>query len=440
MKKLLGLLAAVGLTAASTASVVACSDTVGGINNRDKNALGEIANIFPETILAAYKAKNDNVNTDEMEVFSYDQTSAKLIYKKGFSNPNKFEPINVTYTIKALDLSENNKSLVTNIIAGNMDENGIIDQTLPLKDVMSQGKVTKNSIRTSFAQMNGIYLNESDIEIGEVNYEDNSVSIKSKNQNILKGDDEEIITLNKNINSADLLRITDVGKIYLPGSLWKDRADYFGNENTTFMQLMVSVPFVFQSVGDRNKLFTYLVQDLMVASISMMGEMEKDVSANISVNSLKLNLSWGEQNPLAVENIIDRRSLTTTIEYKLIEENRIVFGDYIPANDLKVSSEAYNGRSISKIIEEIYTQMNDEFKNLVSQEMFGKFVKVHFVENDEIPTIEILPGGDYLYAIDSNAWELIESLNIITDPELIEKLTPPKEGTNPGYKFVVADE
>ncbi|AUB31604.1 lipoprotein [Spiroplasma floricola] len=447
MKKLLSLLGALGITASTSITAVACAKPSSS-NTKTEDVL--LNNVLPETILKAYKEKNPNANIDELEVFDYNQNSARLVYKKSSNSNGKFEPIIFNYKIKALDLSDNNQALVRNILVGEMDENGVINKTISASDVVKNKKVTKNSIRTSFAIMNGVFLNEEDIEIGDINYNNDTVTIKSKNQNILKGTEEVILTLNKNVSSNDILKVTEIGNIYLPGSLYDNRRNYFdgtykdeqGN-NVAEGNILVALPILFQNLGDRNKLFSYLATDLVLSAMAIAGVSSSKIEENMSMNFFKLNLSWGgEQNSLVSNNIITATdSQTVNIKFNLQKEDRLILGEHRPSSkDFTVSKKAYASKDIKTIISEIYDQADSAFKNQVSKEMFIKFSTINFASENETPTIELLPGGDYVYAFDPMAFQLVSyQLDQEKDKELIKKLKPPKEGKTFGYKFVVQE-
>ncbi|WP_339020326.1 lipoprotein [Spiroplasma endosymbiont of Atherix ibis] len=446
MKKLLSLLGAVGITASTSATTVAC--TKPSTNPESEDVL--LDNVLPETILNAYKKKNPSANINELEVFDYNQNSAQLVYKKSTSSNSKFNPIIFNYKIKALDLSDDNESLVRNILVGEMDENGVVNKSISIKDVMKNKKVTKNSIRTSFAIMNGVFLNEQDIEIGDIDYNNSRVIIKSKNQNILKGTEEVILTINKNISSDDVLKVTDIGNIYLPGSLYDNRRECFdgtykdehGN-SVAKDNILIALPVLFQNLGDRNKLFAYLARDLFTSAVAIAGVSASKIEENMSMDNFKINLSWGgEEKILVNDNIITATdSQTVTVKFKLAKEDRLIFGEYRPnSKDFIVSKKAYSSKNIKTIVSEIYDQAGESFKNQVSKEMFTKFSTINFANENEVPTIELLPGGEYVYSFDQMAFFLVSTkLDPENDKELIKKLTPPKEGKTYGYKFVVQE-
>ncbi|ARU91314.1 hypothetical protein SCLARK_00651 [Spiroplasma clarkii] len=182
--------------------------------------------------------------------------------------------------------------------------------------------------------MNGIYLNENDIEIGEVDYTNFSVSIKSKNQNILKGTDEEIITLNRNVDTTNLLKITDVGRIYLPGEMYDNRADFFDGANNPEKVGMATTAYtmVFQNIGDKNPIFAYLAKDLASSATGILSEARQNIGENLALDFLKINLGWQGQgigtNWLAKNGVFSKDSKTTTIKFEIVKEDRAILGTY----------------------------------------------------------------------------------------------------------------
>lgn len=434
MKKLLGLLAATGLVATTGATTVVACNNDKGTQSID---LGTIDNIFPETILGALKAKNSSIDTNQLEVFSYDATGAKLVYKKDATASNK-EPIIVSYKIKALDISENNVELVRNIIAGKMDQYGVIDHKTGLKDLMDNHEVSVSAVIDSFSRMNGVYLTNKDIEILDFDWDSKTVVIKSLDQNKVKGD-KVTIEINNNVKSSDILRVSDIGTIYVPDKWFDQLGDFYGPESTN---VLAAYSMAFQNVGDRNQIFNYLAEDMKQSALALTYYASDTPKDYISDTHMLLNLSWNPEdlvainmgNVLVTHGIIASESPDTDIKFNIKKEDRVIFGEHKPQDsDLKVSKAAFDSGEKSVVVKEIYEQMDADFKSKISLELLEKYCLVHFNDN---PTIETLPGGDYLYAMDPLAFVLA----LGNDPESIdEKYKPANEGTEYGYKFVVTE-
>ncbi|QEH61371.1 hypothetical protein SCHIN_v1c01730 [Spiroplasma chinense] len=448
MKKLLGILGALSTIASTGATVVACGTTPadkGGETSGDSLNLGQIDNIYTPTILAAIKAKNSKLDISKLEVFSYDSTSAKIVYKKGQAPSSAEAAFDVKFTIKPIEFSTQNTELVTNILAGKIDEAGEVDITTKVGDLTKED-ISKKTIIDSIGRMNGTFLSEKDVEVSDVQEINGSlqVTVKSLNQDLLKGESVSFV-INQDIKSETLFRNTDLGTIFLPKQIWDKKEEYFDGTNENIgSNTLVSYIYLFQNLGDRNPLFKYLAADIaeMGTAFAIVAGATKEVENNLFMDGAKINLSWNndENSNALLSGLISNDAKDVSLQFKLAEENRMVFKNYWKEDSIKVSETAYKSKNKETISKEIYNQLNDEFKNAVSFDIFMRYTVLHFSETK--PTIEMLPAGDYIYGLNASALLLLGSA--ITD-----EYKPAQEGEDgpgafpgmiepgPGYKFEV---
>lgn len=317
---------------------------------------------------------------------------------------------------KIVDL-ENDTNLVKSILAGNMDENGIINAEKGIKETA----ITEKSILTSFNWMNTSNLSNEDVQIKQVaNTKKYKIEAKADSKRAIGA---TTIDVNQNIDSATVLKNSKIGNIFIVKGLFDNKQMFFdgeyikkngGSENNSNSeskkigeQMKIDgnpgyIPYTFamQNAGVANPLMEYLKTDLFGGAMQIIGKAnELGIEKNVFLDKINVNLAWVS----ALSGVFANTSKTTTFNFKLVEENRMVFGEHIKdknENKIKLKRTIYNSKNKKEIIENIYSQMDDQFKNKVNKEELLNFSKIHYSKEDSLPSFEILPGGQNLYGMD----------------------------------------
>lgn len=357
---------------------------------------------------------------------------------------------------KIVDL-ENDTNLVKSILAGNMDENGIINAEKGIKETA----ITEKSILTSFNWMNTSNLSNEDVQIKQVaNTKKYKIEAKADSKRAIGA---TTIDVNQNIDSATVLKNTNIGNMYVAKGIFDQQRKFFdgdyikqngGSENNSNSEFIKTnentkidgnpgyIPYTFamQNAGVANPLIEYLKSDLFIGAMEIIGKANDiGIEKNVFLDKINVNLAW----VTSLSGVFANTSKTTTFDFELKEENRIVFGEHIKdskENKIKLNKTIYNSKNKKNIVENIYSQMDEQFKKTVSIEELVNFSKIHYSNDDAIPSFEIIPGGQNLYGMDDLAPFAMQIGGYKGTEYTVGKYKPAQtESGNLGYEITLVD-
>lgn len=334
------------------------------------------------------------------EIVIYSSTNAKADLSLIIKAKNGTQAVvSIKIIEEAIDLDK--EDYITNVMAGNMNEYGIIDPSIAIGD--KGFTISKNSVLTSFNVMNGVNILESDVEITAVDAGSNgigalySIAAKTNSQNV-KG--EVLLTLNQGIDPNEYFRNKNLGQIRLFEGALNKLNDVLNSKDEISLGAVV-----FEIVGDRNKQLEYAKANF-TKNLGAAGQA-------IMKNAVTTATTFQITNMPDLDGIfIKDQNIEFT--FRFTKEDRITFYEGLPENKMvNIEKSLEQDRSAAgqlALLTKVYEQLNTEFKAKISLEHFLQFSKVIYdskkskQDSTKVTKIDILPGSPLLYAHDGAAF------------------------------------
>ena len=334
------------------------------------------------------------------EIVIYSSTNAKADLSLIIKAKNGTQAVvSIKIIEEAIDLDK--EDYITNVMAGNMNEYGIIDPSIAIGD--KGFTISKNSVLTSFNVMNGVNILESDVEITAVDAGSNgigalySIAAKTNSQNV-KG--EVLLTLNQGIDPNEYFRNKNLGQIRLFEGALNKLNDVLNSKDEISLGAVV-----FEIVGDRNKQLEYAKANF-TKNLGAAGQA-------IMKNAVTTATTFQITNMPDLDGIfIKDQNIEFT--FRFTKEDRIIFYEGLPENKMvNIEKSLEQDRSAAgqlALRTKVYEQLNTEFKAKISLEHFLQFSKVIYdskkskQDSTKVTKIDILPGSPLLYGHDGAAF------------------------------------
>ncbi|WP_339020695.1 hypothetical protein [Spiroplasma endosymbiont of Atherix ibis] len=307
--------------------------------------------------------------------------------------------INIKITLDKIDLAD--ERLVLNLMAGNMTD-GTIDSSVAIGDEGYQ--ITKESVLSSFNEINGLNLSLDDLTIDVLEDENHGIAAfyklsAKKTSQIVKG--ETTLVLNQNIDPIKYFVNTNLGEI----RLFKGAFNQIDKVLSSSKDRTSLAAIIFEQIGAKNKQLEYIKNNL----VKSLGAAGKEImsKSTVSATTFKIN---------GIPDIKGIFKADTVIEFtqKFIQEDRITVYESLPENKkVRVSAQnlvnkSKNNQKNAKV--EIYNQLSQDFKNQISLSHFIEFTNIIFNTKDDNGEFvdfkfDVLPGSDKMYGHDGAAFK-----------------------------------
>lgn len=321
------------------------------------------------------------------------------------SQSNHKTKIIININTQQIDLSNNQLVKITNILAGNY-ENEQIDLNITIGN--DGFKISNQSIINNFNEANNLKISLEDVEIIEIEEGNNGINAIYKiaakpNSQFVKN--HVILVLNRDVDPNEIFKNTNLGEIRLFEGAYNNLHEIFQPENKKFQISLAAL--IFENIGDKNKILKYIKNNL-IADNGLAGR-QIMAKSEISYSTFKIK-------EFPTLNGIFKSDKSLDFTFKFVKEDRITLTEGLPEDGkLHISKSLKNDKSFlgkKAIKKEIYYQLNELFKNKITEEVFinytdiiyeNKYLSLLF-DTEELVKLDVLPGSNLIYGHDGAAF------------------------------------